>query len=95
MKKMLQDYGGDIFSIDATGSTNQYGMNLFAVVVLDNQRKVQCGGVMILQNSKSEWIELMLNKLKANTDDWKPKHMISDKDSAQILALGTYELTEV
>ena len=88
MKRMLKLYGTDIFSIDSTGSTNKYNLDLFAIVVLDNQRHVQCGGIIILQNADAATIESMLTKLRNNNQEWDPKNMISDKDSAQMLALG-------
>lgn len=89
MKRMLRLYGQDIFSVDSTGSTNKYNLDLFALVVLDNQRHVQCGGIIILQNADAKSIQSMLKQLRDNNKQWKPKHMMTDKDSAQMLALGT------
>ena len=88
MRRLFERYGR-VCVIDATHSTNKYQFKSYAIVILDNQRRVRVGAMFICQHGDE--VELHVTKtlmhLKNANKQWQPQMFLSDFHSAQMNAI--------
>ncbi|KAK3250859.1 hypothetical protein CYMTET_39782 [Cymbomonas tetramitiformis] len=86
-KRMLRRFG-NIVGIDATYKTNQWGLPLYLLTVINAQGQGYPAAFFMSATESKAAVAEVLSQVKLLVPEWDPKVFITDKDDAEIGAIG-------